>query len=166
MHVQSSSYKKQYGFNSILLLLTNLYGPGDNFDPKTSHVIAALIKRFYDAKVENKKSVTVWGSGNATRDFCYVEDIAEGIVNAAEKYDKSDPVNLASGEENTIKDIANTIKEKVGFNGDIIWDAKKPSGPPRRAINISKAKKEFDYNVKTKLKEGISKTIEWYVNKN
>jgi len=165
MDVQSKSYRKQYGFNSILLLLTNLYGPGDNFNPDSSHVIAALIKRFYEAKKNNEKEVIVWGNGKSTRDFCYVEDIAEGIVTAAEKYNKSEPVNLASGNEITIEEIVHLIKKKIGYKGNIKWDSTKPTGPQRRVVNINKAKKEFGYNVKTKLEEGINKTIEWYISK-
>ena len=165
MHVQSSSYKKQYGFNSILLLLTNLFGPKDNFNPDSSHVIAALIKRFYDAKIKKQKEVIVWGDGNATRDFCYVDDVAEGIILAAEKYNKSDPVNLASGNETAIKEIALLVKKKIGYQGNIVWDANKPSGPPRRFVDISKAKKEFGYCTNTTLEEGINKTIDWYMSK-
>ena len=166
MHVQSSSYKKQYGFNSILLLLTNLFGPGDNFNPDSSHVIAALIRRFYEAKKNNKKEVVVWGDGKSTRDFCYVDDVAEGIISAAEKYNKSEPVNLASGKETKIKDIAELIKKKIGYKGKITWDPNKPSGPKRRVVDINKAKKEFNYKVTTSLKEGISKTVDWYINNN
>ncbi len=165
MHAHSISYRKQYEYNSILLILTNLFGPGDNFNPETSHVIAALIKRFYDAKKNNEKEVVVWGNGESTRDFCYVEDIAEGIVLAAEQYNKSDPVNLASGREVKIKDIALIIKNKIGYNGNIVWDTSKPIGPERRKIDISKAKNEFGYKVKTKLEDGIQKTIEWYLSK-
>ena len=166
MHVQSTSYRSQYGFNSILLILTNLYGPQDNFNPETSHVIAALIKRFYDAKKNNKKEVIVWGDGESTRDFCYVEDIAEGIVLAAEKYNKSDPINLASGKEIKIKKIAFFIKKKIGYKGNIIWDGNKPVGPKRRKININKAKNELGYKATTSLEEGIQKTIDWYMKKN
>ena len=162
MHVQSKGYKKQYGFNSILLLLTNLYGPGDNFNPSSSHVIAALIRRFYEAKIKKDKEVIVWGNGKSTRDFCYVEDVAEGIVLAAEKYNESDPVNLASGNETTVKNIAELIKKKIGYDGNIVWDQSKPSGPERRVVNINKAKKEFGYKVTTTLEEGIDKTIDWY----
>ena len=162
MHVQSKGYKKQYGFNSILLLLTNLYGPGDNFNPDSSHVIAALIRRFHKAKEKNEKEVIVWGSGESTRDFCYVEDVAEGIVLAAEKYNESEPVNLASGNEVTVKEIAELIKKKIGYKGNIIWDQSKPTGPQRRVVDISKAKKEFGYLVTTNLEEGINKTIQWY----
>ena len=164
MHVQSISYRSQYEFNSILLILTNLYGPQDNFNPETSHVIAALIKRFYDAKINNEKEVIVWGNTKSTRDFCYVEDIAEGIVLAAEKYNKSDPINLASGKEVKVKEIAFLIKKKIGYEGNIIWDSDKPVGPQRRKIDINKAKNEFGYKVTTSLEEGIQKTIDWYMN--
>ena len=166
MHSHSISYRKQYEYNSILLILTNLFGPGDNFNPETSHVVAALIKRFYDAKKNNEKEVVVWGSGESTRDFCYVEDVAEGIVLAAEKYNKSDPVNLASGYEVKIKDLALIIKKKIKYSGNIVWDTNKPVGPDRRKIDISKAENEFGYKVRTKLEDGIQKTIEWYLSNN
>ena len=166
MHVQSTSYRRQYKFNSILLILTNLYGPQDNFNPETSHVVAALIKRFYDAKINNEKKVTVWGNGESTRDLCYVEDIAEGIVLAAEKYNKSDPINLASGKETKVKKIAYLIKKKIGYEGNIVWDNNKPVGSKRRKININKAKNEFGYKVTTSLEEGVQKTIDWYMQKN
>ena len=166
MHVQSTSYRRQYGFNSILLILTNLYGPQDNFNPETSHVVAALIKRFYDAKINNEKKVTVWGNGESTRDLCYVEDIAEGIVLAAEKYNKSDPINLASGKEIKVKKIAHLIKKKIGYEGNIVWDSNKPVGSKRRKININKAKNEFGYKVMNSLEEGVQKTIDWYMKKN
>ena len=166
MHVQSTSYRRQYGFNSILLILTNLYGPQDNFNPETSHVIAALIKKFYDAKINNKKEVIVWGNGESTRDYCYVEDIAEGIILAAEKYNKSDPINLASGKEMKVKKIALLIKKKIGYMGNIVWDSNKPVGSKRRKININKAKNEFGYKVTTSLEEGIKKTIDWYMKNN
>ena len=163
MHVQSSSYRKQYGYNSILLLLTNLFGPEDNFNPQSSHVVASLIKKFHDAKINNKKEAVVWGDGESTRDFCYVEDIAEGIVLAAEKYNKSDPVNLASGNEISIKKLALLIKKQIGYEGSILWDSSKPSGPKRRVIDINKAKNEFGYQVTTSLEEGIKKTVDWYI---
>ena len=166
MHVQSYSYRKQYGFNSILLLLTNLYGPGDNFNPNSSHVIAALIKKFNDAKIKKEKEVIVWGDGKSTRDFCYVEDVAKGIVLAAENYNKSDPINLASGIETSIRDIAETVKKKIDYQGKIKWDENKPSGPKRRVIDISNAKKEFGFQAKTSLKEGVNKTVDWYIDKN
>jgi len=163
MHVQSSSYRKQYGYNSILLILTNLFGPEDNFNPQSSHVVASLIKKFHDAKINNKKEAVVWGDGESTRDFCYVEDIAEGIVLAAEKYNKSDPVNLASGNEISIKKLALLIKKQIGYEGNIFWDSSKPSGPKRRVIDINKAKNEFGYQVTTSLEEGIKKTVDWYI---
>ena len=164
MHVQSCSYRKQYGYNSILLILTNLFGPGDNFNPQSSHVIASLIKKFHDAKINNKKEVVVWGNGESTRDFCYVEDIAEGIVLAAEKYNKSDPVNLASGNEISIKKLSLFIKKQIGYEGNILWDSSKPSGPKRRVIDINKAKNEFGYRVTTSLEKGIKKTVDLYIN--
>ena len=163
MHVQSSSYRKQYGYNSILLLLTNLFGPEDNFNLQSSHVVASLIKKFHDAKINNKKEAVVWGDGESTRDFCYVEDIAEGIVLATEKYNKSDPVNLASGNEISIKKLALLIKKQIGYEGNILWDSSKPSGPKRRVININKAKNEFGYQVTTSLEDGIKKTVDWYI---
>jgi GDP-L-fucose synthase len=165
-HVHSLSYRKQYNFNSIVLILTNLFGPNDNFNKKTSHVMAALIKRFCDAKKKKKKTVKVWSDGSATRDFCYIEDIADGIILAAEKYNKSEPVNLASGRETSIKTIANLIKKEIGYTGKISWDPKMPVGPRRRKISIEKAKNEFNYKVKNSLKEGVKKTINWYLNNN
>jgi len=163
--VQSQAYRQQYGFNSIFLLPVNLYGPGDNFDPKSSHVIPALIKRFYEAKINNEPEVIVWGTGNATREFFYVEDCAEAIVLATEKYDKPDPVNIGAGFEISIKDLANLIKEIIGFKGKIVWDTSKPDGQPRRCLNTSRAEKEFGFKAKTKFNEGLKKTIDWYVNK-
>ena len=147
-----------------MLILTNLFGPGDNFNPQSSHVIASLIKKFHDAKINNKKEVVVWGNGESTRDFCYVEDIAEGIVLAAEKYNKSDPVNLASGNEISIKKLALFIKKQIGYEGNILWDSSKPSGPKRRVIDIYKANNEFGYRVTTSLEKGIKKTVDWYIN--
>ncbi len=166
IHTQSTGYREQYKFNSILLLLTNLYGPNDNFNPDSSHVIASLIKKFYDAKIKNKKEVVVWGTGEATRDFCFVEDVADGIILAAEKYNHTDPVNLASGKETTIKEIALNIKKNIGFQGEIIWDTKMPTGPKRRVVDISKAKKEFGFMIKTSMEDGIKKTIDWYIKQN
>tara|TARA_Y100001970_G_scaffold288330_1_gene415320 strand:- start:5494 stop:6429 length:936 start_codon:yes stop_codon:yes gene_type:complete len=165
IHTQSSGYKEQYNFNSVLVLLTNLYGPNDNFNPKSSHVIASLIKKFHEAKIKKKKKVIVWGSGNATRDFIFVEDAADGIILAAEKYNHTDPVNLASGKEIKIRELAFIIKENIGFKGKIVWDSKMPTGPKRRVVDISKAKKEFGFNVKTSMLEGIKKTLKWYTKK-
>lgn len=160
--VQSQAYRKQYGFNSIFLLPVNLYGPGDNFDPKTSHVIPALIKKCVDAVRKNEKKIIVWGTGRPTREFLYVEDAAEGIILAAEKYNKSDPVNLGAGFEISIKDLVKLIVKLTGFKGKIIWDKSKPDGQPRRCLDTSRAGKEFGFKAKTKFEEGLKKTINWY----
>jgi GDP-L-fucose synthase len=161
--VQSQAYRQQYGFNSIFLLPVNLYGPGDNFDPKSSHVIPALIKKFYEAKVNNEPEVNVWGTGNATREFLYVEDCAEAIVLATEKFDKADPVNIGAGFEISIKELADLIREIIGFKGKIVWDISKPDGQPRRCLNTSRADKEFGFKAKTDFKTGLEKTIKWYM---
>jgi len=161
--VQSQAYRKQYGFNSIFLLPVNLYGPGDNFDPKSSHVIPALIKKFYEAKKNNDKEVIVWGTGKATREFLYVEDCAEAIVLATQKYDKPDPVNIGAGFEISIKDLAEKIKDIFKYNGKIIWDTSKPDGQPRRCLDTSKALNEFGFKAKTTFDIGLKKTIDWYV---
>ena len=163
MHTHSLSYRKQYNFNSIMLILTNLYGPDDNFKKETSHVIAALIRRFYEAKNNNEKEVTVWGNGNSTRDFCYIEDIATGIILAAENYNESEPVNLASGKEITIKEIATIIKKQINYEGKIIWDKDMPMGPSRRNVSIELARKKINFDPKISLEEGIKKTVDWYL---
>ncbi len=162
MLVQSQAYRQQYGFNSIFLLPVNLYGPGDNFDSSSSHVIPALIKKCVDAVENNKDKINVWGTGKASREFLYVEDAAEGIILATEKYDKSEPVNLGAGFEITIKDLVEKIAKLTGFKGEIEWDHSKPDGQPRRMLDVSKAKKEFDFTAKTDFDEGLKKTIEWY----
>jgi len=162
MLVQSQAYRQQYGFNSIFLLPVNLYGPGDNFDTKSSHVIPALIRKCVEAVNENKKEIVVWGTGKASREFLYVKDAAEGILLAAEKYNKSDPVNLGTGFEITIKDLVELICKHTGFVGDIIWDRTKPDGQPRRCLDISKAKNEFDFIAKTNFCDGIKRTVDWY----
>lgn len=164
--VQSQAYRQQYGFNSIFLLPVNLYGPGDNFDPKSSHVIPALIKKVADAKRASKNYIEVWGTGKATREFLYVEDAARGIVLATEKYNKPDPVNLGSGMEISIKELANLICKLMNFKGKIKWDTSKPDGQPRRCLDINKAKKEFAFQAKIDFEEGLRKTIKWYMNKN
>lgn len=161
--VQSQAYRQQYGFNSIFLLPVNLYGPGDNFDPRSSHVMPALIKKFYEAKVNKLPEVIVWGTGRATREFLYVEDCAEGIVLATEKYDKSDPVNLGIGVETPVRDLVEKIKQVIGYDGKIIWDATKPDGQPRRCIDTSRAEKEFGFKAMTTLDDGLKKTIDWYI---
>jgi len=162
MLVQSQAYRQQYGFNSIFLLPVNLYGPRDNFDPRSSHVIPALIRKCVEAKQRGDKQIVVWGTGSASREFLYVEDAARGILLAAEKYEKSDPVNLGAGFEITIKDLITLIAELTGFKGDIVWDKTKPDGQPRRCLDISKAKDEFGFIAKTQFKEGLTKTIDWY----
>jgi len=166
MLVQSTAYRDQYGFNSIFLLPVNLYGPGDNFSDKSSHVIPALIKKFVSAKQADTEHVEVWGDGSATREFCYVEDAAEGIALASEKYDKSDPVNIGAGFEISIKDLVDKIRTIVGYSGEIIWDTTKPNGQPRRMLDITRAKNEFGYTAKTKFTEGLKNTIDWYINDN
>ncbi|OGZ62668.1 MAG: GDP-fucose synthetase [Candidatus Staskawiczbacteria bacterium RIFCSPHIGHO2_02_FULL_34_10] len=160
--VQSQAYRQQYGFNSIFLLPLNLYGSGDNFDAANSHVIAAIIKKVYDAKKNQKNHIELWGTGKATRGFLCVEDAAEGIILAAEKYDISEPVNLGSDLEISIKDLVELICKLMDFKGEIRWDANKPDGQPRRSIDISRAKKEFGFEAKTNFEDGLKKTIEWY----
>jgi GDP-L-fucose synthase len=160
--VQSQAYRQQYDFNSIFLLPVNLYGPGDNFDPESSHVIPALIKKVFDAKDNNQKHVEVWGTGTATREFLYVADAAEGIVLAAEKYNKSDPVNLGAGFEISIKSLAELICELANFEGSIVWDTSKPDGQPRRCLDTSSAEREFGFKAHTGFREGLKQTIDWY----
>ncbi|HKZ46531.1 MAG TPA: GDP-L-fucose synthase [Thermodesulfobacteriota bacterium] len=160
--VQSQAYRTQYGFNSIYLLPVNLYGPGDNFNPKSSHVIPALIKKCIDAAEKNIPSITVWGSGKATREFLYVEDCAEGILLAAERYNKREPVNLGAGFEISIKELVEIIAKLTGFKGAIVWDTSKPDGQPRRCLDTTRAKKEFGFVAKTPFEEGLKKTIGWY----
>ena len=164
--VQSQAFRQQYGFNSIFLMPVNLYGPGDNFNPNTSHVIPALIKKCIDAMKNNEKEIVVWGTGKATREFLYVEDAAEGILLATEKYDKSGPVNLGAGFEIHIKKLVELIVKLTGFNGKITWDSSKPDGQPRRCLDTTKAEKEFEFKAKTNFEEGLEKTIDWYKNIN
>lgn len=161
--VQAQAYRQQYGFNAIYLLPVNLYGPGDNFDPDKSHVIPALIKKCLDAIESGKQEVVVWGTGKPTREFLYVEDAAEAIVLATQKYDKPEPVNIGSGFEISIKELANLIARLTGFKGRIVWDTTKPDGQPRRRLDTSKAEIEFGFKAKTKFEEGLRRTIEWYV---
>jgi len=164
--VQSQAYRQQYGFNSIFLLPLNLYGPGDNFDFASSHVIAAIIKKVYDAKKNNEHYIELWGTGKATRGFLYVEDAAEGIILATEQYDKPDPVNLGSDLEISIKDLAELVCKLIDFKGEIRWDVSRPDGQLRRSVDTSKAKKEFGFESKTNFEEGLKKTIEWYEKNN
>ena len=162
MLVQSQAYRQQYGFNSIFLLPVNLYGPEDNFDLKSSHVIPALIKKCVDANLNNEKEIVVWGTGKFTREFLYVEDAAEAIVLATQKYDKSDPVNIGAGFEISIKELVELIVELTDFKGRIVWDDTKPDGQPRRMLDTTRAFKELGFKAKTSLREGLKKTIEWY----
>jgi GDP-L-fucose synthase len=160
--VQAQAYRQQYGFNAIYLLPVNLYGPGDNFDPASSHVIPALIKKFVEAVESGAKSVEVWGTGAASREFLYVDDAAEGIALAAERYDKPDPVNLGAGFEITIRDLATLIADITGFTGEIVWDTTKPDGQPRRCLDVSRAEREFGFRARTKFEDGLKETVEWY----
>ena len=160
--VQSQAYRSQYGFNGIFFLMQNLYGPGDNFNPESSHVMAAIIKKIGEAKREGKNFVELWGTGKSTRGFLYVEDAAEGIILATEKYDKPEPVNLGISSEISIKDLAELICELMDFKGEIRWDSSKPDGQPRRCLDISLAEQEFGFEAKTDFREGLAKTIQWY----
>jgi len=160
--VQCQSYREQYGMHAIFLLPVNLYGPGDNFDLESSHVIPALIRKCVEAVAEGRDEIVLWGDGSPTREFLYVEDAAEGIILAAEHYDKPDPVNLGSGMEISIADLAAKIGSITGFSGRIIWDATKPNGQPRRCLDVSRAEREFGFRATTPFDAGLRKTIEWY----
>jgi GDP-L-fucose synthase len=161
--VQSQAYRQQYGWNSICLLPVNLYGPGDNFDPASSHVIPALIKKFVAAKESGADQVTAWGDGSPTREFLYVDDAAEGILLAAERYDKSEPVNLGSGMEISIRDLTEAIARRVGFTGGIRWDATQPNGQPRRRLDVSRAEQEFGFRAKVGFQDGLRLVVDWYL---
>jgi GDP-L-fucose synthase len=161
--VQSQAYRQQYGFHSIYLLPVNLYGPRDNFDPRSSHVIPALIRKIAEAKDEGRGKVVVWGTGNASREFLYAEDAAEGICLAAERYDGPEPVNLGAGFEIKIKDLVELIAKLMEFRGEIVWDNTKPDGQPRRMLDVSRAERLFGFRAKTKFEDGLKKTIEWYL---
>lgn len=160
--VQAQAYRQQYGWNAIYLLPVNLYGPGDNFDPSSSHVIPALIKKLVDAQETESDHIVAWGDGSPTREFLYVDDAAEGIVLASERYDKPDPVNLGSGMEISIKDLTHTIARHIGFEGQIRWDTSKPNGQPRRRLDVSRAEREFGFRARTGFEEGLRRTVEWY----
>ncbi|HBB65054.1 MAG TPA: GDP-fucose synthetase [Candidatus Vogelbacteria bacterium] len=162
--VQAQSYRGQYDFNAIYLLPVNLYGPGDNFDPKSSHVIPALIKKVDDAQRKRERSITVWGGGKASREFLYVDDAARAIVLAAERYSGREPVNIGAGFEITIKELIGLIASLMGYIGEIRWDTSKPDGQPRRMLDISRAQKEFGFTASTSFKKGLAKTIAWYRN--
>ena len=163
MLVQSQAYRAQYGFNSIFLLPVNLYGPGDNFDPSSSHVIPALIKKCIDAKQKGEKEIVVWGDGSATREFLYVDDAAEGIVAAALKYNGAEPVNIGAGFEISIKELIELIVRLTKFEGKITWDTTKPNGQPRRMLDTSSAEKLFGFKAKTRFEEGLHRTIQFYL---
>ena len=160
--VQSQAYRQQYGFNSIFLLPVNLYGPGDNFDPSSSHVIPALIKKCVDAAERRDPEIVVWGTGAATREFLYVDDAALAIVLAAERYDGSDPVNVGAGQEISIRDLVALIARLTGFDGRIVWDGTKPDGQPRRMLDTARAATSFGFVAKTPFEEGLRRTIDWY----
>ncbi len=162
MLIQSQTYREQYGYNSIYLLPVNLYGPRDNFDLQSSHVIPAMIRKCVDARDAGKKSITLWGDGSPSREFLYVEDAAEGLALAAENYNRSLPVNLGSGSEITIKDLAALIVRETGYQGAVKWDAAQPNGQPRRCLDVSRAEKFFGFKAKTKFAAGLKKTIAWY----
>lgn len=160
--VHAQANRAQYGQNVIYLLPVNLYGPGDKFHPSISHVIPALIKKFVDAREKGDDEVVVWGSGSATREFLYVEDCAEGFVLAAERYDDPDPINLGTGREISIKDLATLIADLVGYEGRLVWDSSKPDGQPRRQLDVSRAKERIGFEARTDFEEGLRTTIEWY----
>src|SRR5215212_5187266 len=161
--VQLQSYREEYGFNGIFLLPVNLYGPRDNFDLQTSHVIPAMIRKFVEATERGDAQVELWGDGTPTREFLYVEDAAEGIVAAAERYNDRDPVNLGRGEEILIRDLAALIAERTGFRGEIVWDTTKPNGQPRRLLDVTRAEERFGFRAKTSFADGLAKTIDWYM---
>lgn len=162
MLVQSQAYRQEYGYNSIFLLPVNLYGPGDNFNPDSSHVIPALIKKCVDAVSNGDKDIVCWGDGSPTREFLYVDDAVDGILMAAEKYNKSEPINLGSSYEISIKDLVEIIAQKTRFSGEIKWDTTKPNGQPKRKLDVSRARSEFGFEATTTFTDGLSKTIDWY----
>jgi GDP-L-fucose synthase len=161
--VQAQAYRHQYGLNAVYLLPANLYGPGDNFDPASSHVIPAMIRRCLEARDADAAKVTMWGTGHATREFLYVDDAARAIVLAAEHYNGSEPVNIGSSEEISIRDLAETVREATGFSGRIEWDRTKPDGQPRRKLNIDRAEREFGFRSTTNFRDGLRQTVRWYL---
>src|SRR6266702_4044808 len=161
--VQAQAYRQQYGFNAIYLLPVNLYGPRDNFDLDTSHVVPAMIRKCEEAKENKDDRIVLWGDGSPTREFLYVEDAAEGIVKATEKYDDGQPVNLGTGKEISIRDLAQLIADEVGFSGNIVWDSSKPNGQPRRCLDTSRARESFGFQAQYAFREGIAKTVDWFM---
>ena len=162
--VGAQAYREQYGLNAIYLLPVNLYGPGDNFDLRTSHVIPALVRKCIEARDKGEPSITAWGTGNVSREFLYVEDCAEGLVSAMERYDSPEPMNLGSGREITIRDLTVLVAQLARFEGEIVWDATKPDGQPRRCLDVSRAFNAIGFRAKTALEDGVRKTVEWYEN--
>jgi GDP-L-fucose synthase len=160
--VQLQAYRRQYGFNGIYLLPVNLYGPGDNFDLESSHVIPALIRKCVEARRRNDASVPCWGTGEPTREFLYVDDCAEGIVLATERYDSPDPINLGSGREISIRDLAETIRKLTRFEGELVWDPTKPDGQPRRCLDVSRARERLGFTARTSFEDGLARTVEWF----
>jgi GDP-L-fucose synthase len=163
--VQAQAYREQYGFNAVYLLPVNLYGPRDNFDLETSHVIPALIRKCLEAKARGDQQVVLWGDGSPTREFLYVEDAARGILLSAERFNSNEPVNLGSGMEISIKELANLIRRLTGYEGEFVWDSDKPNGQPRRALDVSRAEKFFGFRAQVPFEEGLRRTIEWYKQK-
>jgi GDP-L-fucose synthase len=163
--VQAQAYREQYGFNAVYLLPVNLYGPRDNFDLETSHVIPALIRKCLEARARGDKQVVLWGDGSPTREFLYVEDAARGILLASERFNSNEPVNLGSGMEISIKELANLIRRLTGYEGEFVWDTSKPNGQPRRALDVSRAEKFFGFRALVPFEEGLRRTIEWYKQK-
>ena len=161
--VQSQAYREQYGFNATYLIPVNLYGPGDNFDPRSSHVIPAIIRKCVDARDSRADYIEVWGTGSASREFIFVDDAAEGIVLGAERYDGAEPVNLGTGREITIRELVGTIVEQTGFDGEVRWDTSKPDGQPRRALDTARARERFGFSAETPFDVGLSKTVQWYL---
>lgn len=161
--VQAQAYRAQYGFNTIYPMLVNLYGPGDNFDLETSHVIPALIRKCVEAKAGGRREVVLWGDGSPTREFLYVEDAAEGLLLATERYDGGDPVNIGSGEEISIRDLARLVASEVGFDGEIVWDTTRPNGQPRRCLDVERARQLFGFRAAHSLRQGLARTVAWFL---
>jgi GDP-L-fucose synthase len=160
--VMLQAYRQQYGLNGIYLLPVNLFGPGDNFDPRTSHVVPALVRKFVDAKERGEPTVVAWGTGKASREFLYVEDAARGLALAAERYDSPEPVNLGAGFEITVRELTEKVSRLVGYEGQVVWDASKPDGQPRRCLDTSRAR-QFGFQATTDLDEGLQRTIQWWL---
>ncbi|MFN2627212.1 MAG: GDP-L-fucose synthase family protein [Gaiellaceae bacterium] len=160
--VGAQSYREQYGTDAVYLLPVNLYGPGDNFDLETSHVIPALIRKMVEAQERGEREIVLWGDGTPTREFLFVEDCAEGIVLAAERYDGAEPVNLGTGEEISIRDLAELAAERTGYDGEIVWDTSKPNGQPRRRLDVTRARELFGFEARTSFREGLERTVAWY----